>query len=220
MKKAGVCHMPLPDVSRRQALGRAASTQPRRMTPHEGGLSTKVCTKCGCDERRRPRCGVTQVSRDARRHSTGLESQLVRNPVSAVLDEYSLMHAHPLIGMAALQDSSLWDEIDTSNNVTPVEIPDDKPNGLPQQSWGSASLSEVVVRVRHNTHKMLTLPFRPHDPSIWAPGISLRCLACGRCGVTIHVVNSRRRGVAKDAGVERRPAEHPRCRLGVPSSSQ
>lgn len=110
----------------------------------------------------------------------GEGNQAAFQPVSAVLDEYTLMHAHPLIGMAALQDSSLWDEIDASNNVTPVEVPEDKPNGLPQQSWGSASLSDVVVRVRHNTHKMLTLPFRPHDPFIWAPGISIRCLACGR----------------------------------------
>lgn len=76
-------------------------------------------------------------------------NQAAFQPVNAVLDEYSLTHAHPLIGMAALQDSSLWDEIDTNTNVTPVEIPDDKPNGLPQQSWGSTSLSDVV-RVRHN----------------------------------------------------------------------
>lgn len=86
-------------------------------------------------------------------------------PVSAVLDEYSFTHAHPLIGMAALQDSSLWDEVDTTTSVTPVEIPGEKPNGVPQQSWGSSSLSDAV-RVRHNAHWMLTPPSRPHDPSI------------------------------------------------------
>lgn len=82
-----------------------------------------------------------------------------------MLDEYSFTHAHPLIGMAAMQDSSLWDEVGIATSVTPVEIPGEKPNGVPQQSWGSSSLSDAV-RVWHNTHWMLTPPSRPRDPSI------------------------------------------------------
>lgn len=82
-------------------------------------------------------------------------------PVSAVLDEYSFTHAHPLIGRPPRQDPSLWGDIDTATSVTPVDISGEKPNGLPQQSWGSSSLSDVV-RDRHTR----TGHSRPHDPSI------------------------------------------------------
>lgn len=89
-----------------------------------------------------------------------------------MLDEYSLTHAHPLIGMAAMQDSSLWDEIDTTTSVTPIELPDDKPNGVPQQSWGSSSLSNEV-RVRH-TRTGCSLSRAASRPLHLGAGIRLR----------------------------------------------
>ncbi|KAG0721618.1 hypothetical protein GWK47_046124 [Chionoecetes opilio] len=78
--------------------------------------------------------------------------------------------------MAALQDTSLWDEIDASNNVTPVENPGDKPNGLPQQSWGSSYLSDIV-RVGHNTAQDANASLsasRPLHLGAWDPSPRLR----------------------------------------------
>lgn len=82
-------------------------------------------------------------------------------PANAVLEEYSFTHAHPLIGRSPRQESSLWGDIETATDVTPVDI-GEKPNGLPQQSWGSSSLSDAV----RDWHTRTGHTPRPHDPSI------------------------------------------------------